>query len=301
MRKYCIGMVVKDRLDLTLKTLTSIYYTDQNKSTYDLIIIDNGSSKSTNDKLMEYADSDLLPIKNLITLEKEESISKAWNLFLALSTEYEYRVKMDNDLVLQGSFPVQNEKRVIPDTIKVDTTSSKPIRSPFAVRLNKKKTTKEHSSFLDHMYHFGVDNNIDLVSIVPVSPAQTFSSMLHEVLKVKRHGLPFLFGACMMLSKKCFDKLGYFDERLPRRIDIEYSQRALKNGFNIGYHPFYGAVHIGTGRSTEQRDIIQQKYQMADNIEKDSPPIDTRCGSKWEKIIPELVENCSNNKIMCLC
>lgn len=314
MRKFAVGCVIKDRWDLTQSTFNGLFYSDQDKSTYDLYLIDNGSSEETSLKIKQYVKSALLPIKNLI-VTPEVSVSKAWNLFLALTKDYEYRVKFDNDIVLHNTIVPRSEKAftvkqnaMLPN--EVDPLAGSPrsfsvikgIGSAHKAKAKRDmiKQNMNHSSFLEHMYDFSFENNADLVALVPVSPNETFGKMYDAVLKVRRGGVPYLFGSCMMITKKAFETLGYFDERLPRRIDIEYSQRAIRNNLNIGYHPFYGVAHIGAGKSTESRDKIEQKYQQANMIEINEPRIETKADSQWEKVIAPIQKQCAKNKVLCL-
>lgn len=313
-KRYAIGIVIRDRWDLTQNTFNGLFYSDQDKSTYDLYLIDNGSSEETNLKIKQYVKSGLLPVKNLI-VTPELSISKAWNLFLCLAKDYEYRVKFDNDIVLHNTIVPRSEKAFtiqknvsMPNHVDPSAGSPKSHSVINGIGLSNKSKAKRdmikhnmnHSSFLEHMYDFSFENNVDLVALVPVSPNENFGKMHDAVIRVKRGGIPYLFGSCMMITKKAFDTLGYFDERLPRRIDIEYSQRAIRNNLNIGYHPFYGVAHIGAGKSTESRDQIEQKYQHANMIEINEPKIETKADSQWEKVIMSIQKQCAKNKVLCL-
>lgn len=295
-KKFALGIVIKDRWDLTLDCLNSLYYSDQSSSDYDLFLIDNGSTSENVAHLKEYVKSNLLPVKNLISIP-ETSVPKAWNLFLLLSRDYDFRVKYDNDLVLKGTIipsePVPRPKGA-PSPGDAGTNpgsvlSGAPIRGLGQVQSKARaaaralqKGMKRHSAFLTHMREFAEENNVDISALVPVNPEQSFGSMYHEVIRARWEGSSFLFGACMMVTKKCFDALGYFDERLPRRVDMEYSQRALRHKFNIGYHPYYYVKHIGARRSTERTDIIHAKYNECIRIQKEEGNVEKYAHSEWE-------------------
>lgn len=283
MKRYAVGIVVKDRLELTLKTLNSLFFSDQDKSTYDLYIIDNGSSKTTTDELKKFVTKSLLPIKNLI-ITPEFSVSKIWNLFLCITSDYQYRLKFDNDLIIPNT--IKNTKNKSSLTSQVGGLTEIIFQpSNFVIGAYHKTTKKRkviHNAFLEIMSEFCENHNVDVMSLVPVSPKETFNNMFSSVVAARRNKMPYLFGACMMIPKKTFDILGYFDERLPRRIDIEYSQRAIRNNMNIGYHPHFGIIHIGAGHSTERRDLIDQKYQIANQVELEMPQIETKASSVWE-------------------
>lgn len=309
LKEFCVGIVVRNRIELTESTLMSMYYSDQPKSSYDVIIINNGSDEKTSKSLNNYVKSGFLPVKNLIHIP-EISVSKAWNLFLSMSKDYNYRIKYDNDLILQNTInPTNREFSKVGRTETSSPADADPLAgAPRSVGIikghihrpkkQKDAAIKVHSCFLDHMKEFATQNNVSLTSLVPISPNETFTRMYHAVLTARRNKMPYLFGACMMVDKKSFDLLGYFDERLPRRIDIEYSQRAIRNKLNIGYHPFYGVVHIGTGNSTESKAEIQEKYNQANEIERTVAPIDQFCSSKWSDKSDKIIEKASKYKIL---
>ncbi len=312
MRRHAVGMVVRDRWEHTYNSLNSIYYCDQDKTSFDLFLIDNGSEEGNVRRLKDYIKTGLLPIKNAFFI-KDTKLSVAWNLFLSLTKKYDYRTKYDNDLVLQDTIvtPIHAKSA----SGHIITSSSPDAADPLAgaprsagvirgigqthsARDRRTNKVKKHSAFLNHMVEFGNKNNVDIVALVPVNPTQTFGSMHSEVIKARSGGKPYLFGACMMITRKAFENLGYFDERLPRRLDIEYTQRALRNKFNIGYHPGYGVTHIGAGKSTEDPKTLSARYTEASRITKEEKVIDKYATSEWEKFSDKINYSANNNKIL---
>ncbi len=312
MPKHAVGMVIKDRWNLTYKTLMSLYYCDQSPNAYDLYLIDNGSSKENVRNLREFLDTNLLPARNVIFL-KEMSISQAWNLFLGLSKNYQFRTKVDNDIVFYNTPNVQvaspltdNQKFKIPRH-SAPTGSVNPgaipnasiVKGANAKSKNRPGISKAHSQFLVHLeeYYRSHEPRPEIVSLLPVTPGETFQSMMGEVIRKASVGVPYLFGACMMISKACFDKLGYFDERLARRIDVEYTQRAVRNGFRIGYHDSFWALHAGARESTETAEVRTHNYAVATRIQEDSP-IETFATSGWEAALSSLMQKAHKNKFL---
>jgi len=113
-KKYALGLCVLNRWGLTQKTLQSIYHSDQSIDTFDLFIIDNGSDDATSANLKEWVLGGLIPVKNLITLKKPMPLGPAWNLFLDMTKDYEYRTKLDNDLIFANT-PVSDSGTDVPD------------------------------------------------------------------------------------------------------------------------------------------------------------------------------------------
>lgn len=306
MKNNIVGIVAKNRWDFTRQTLDGLFKSDQPVSSYEILIIDNGSSPDQLSKLKSYLQSSPLPLKNLICLSGV-SISKAWNLFLALSRNYQYRTKLDNDLVISGttSPPVAKGVAVsnpgnsginpgaIPSSPRVGVGSV----TEAMARRAKFKEFKKHSAFLDHLIEFSDQSKVDLVSLVPVPPGQSFSVLLNAFSAQKWSGTSFIIGGCLLITKKCFDTIGYFHEDMSRRIDIEYSQRALKNGFNIGYHPYYGIWHIGSDHRTEsdKEFHINQQESVAASTRS---PIECHGETVWLSSVYELEQACLKNKFI---
>lgn len=310
MKTCAIGLMTKNRFDLTKQTLDSLFYTDQDKSSYDIFIIDNGSDTANLRNVKDYIKASALPVKNFISIP-DTRLSVAWNLFFALARNYEYRIKLDNDIVFKGSLVVMSNTKMSPAmptpfTAGGTNPGAIPTGPPILgagmsyASINRRKERNQmqaHSRFLDHMKSFAKENQVDLVSLLPVPGGQTFVNMFNAAITKKWNGFSFLLGGCVFITRKCFEKIGYFHEELPCRLDIEYSQRAIRNGFNIGYHPYYHVTHIGHGNNTESDTQRKFKNQEAISIEQ-SHTIETFSESKWQSAIYDIEDACRKNTIL---
>lgn len=320
MPTHCVGMLIQNRWDLTHNALMSIYYSDQPKGSYDLFLIDNASDQENVEQLKDFVNSGLVPVKNAYFFANETSISRAWNLFLALTQDYDYRVKFDNDLVLMKTITPSTEPKSdspIPDSnpAEVDPLAGAPrsgtiiggVNSPTS-RLqsrtagigtrNKLYSVSDNSSrFLDHLTGFSKEYEVDVAALAPVPPKSIFPSTMQDLSNREFGGRSYLMGGCMQISKKAFDVLGYFDERLPRRIDLEYSQRAIRNKINIGYHPDYWVVHMGANQPTDEKAVRDQKIALATSIIQQQP-ITSYANSQWEKVLRQIQKASMKYKIV---
>lgn len=311
-RMHAVGIVVRDRWDLTYGTLNSLYYADQDKSSYDLYVIDNGSSPEIRAELKNWLSGDLIPFRNLIVLKQGVSIPDAWNLFLGITKDYPYRTKLDNDLVFLGTPSVNVEPEPpsaqIPD-VQPDAgvnpgaiPSASIIKSAgqwVAARHRKMQAKRaSHSRFLDHMTEFRERLNADLVALAPVTPGVPFQNTYGKLLQRQENGMPYLVGGCMMISQTVFNTIGYFDEYLPREIDIDYSQRAIEAGYNIGYHDYYWAVHFGNKYPTEGPDMKSQRIQQAKQLIQMRGRHQGFNGCKWLSVIDAIRSEMNTNRVV---
>ena len=309
--KTAIGILIRNRWDLTSNTLMSLYYSSQSKNTYDVFIIDNKSDDSNVKQLKKFVSSELLPIKNVYLLSEEMSIPQCWNLFMGLTYDYSERIKIDNDIVLLKTIvpsSSSDKKNIIDGPAGVDPLSGAPRSGSIigGITLNSTSATggihykksdgvPGNSNFIQHMKLFSKENGVEIVSLLPVPPDGLFVNMFNEMIGRKINGRNFLLGGCIQISKKAYDKLGYFDERLSRQIDIEYTQRAIRKGINIGYHPSYWVVHMGAGHPTEPND--QYQIKMASSLRSMETPIE-KTTTIWEPVWRQIYLSSKKSKIV---
>lgn len=307
--KHALGLVTRGRWKLTQQTLMSLFYSQQPKNSYDLYIIDNCSLKEDADNLRGFIRSGLLPVKNAYFLPAEATISEAWNLFLALTEKYDFRTKLDNDIVFRGTIPSTPKKIAANQPSPADSGPNPgsipcgpPVKGAASSQVARSRAEKRrmqefnHTRFLDHLERFMDENNVGVCALVPCPEQGQFYQMIRALSTQQFGGRPFLSGGCVMISKDTFDKLGFFDERIPRKIDLEYSQRAIRNKINIGYHPLYYVNHMDKGH-TESDAAFQSKIEKSMNIIQNSP-VETHCPSMWSKVVWKVLSASKNNKII---
>jgi glycosyltransferase involved in cell wall biosynthesis len=248
--KHAIGLVIQNRWKLTKKTLRSLKASPQRK--YDLYLVDNGSDPENAEKLKTFVTNLGLPVKHLFLLD-EVPMSIAFNLTLYMSRGYKFRVKMDNDVMVEH--PRKNFLDVMAKTMR-----SKPRRK---------------------------QREIGLVSVLPIAPNWTNNKTLikrfrEEAAAMREFGKPYMFGACLMISKACFDAVGYFDERLWRRIDIDYCHRVCSAGFGLAYAQDYWVIHTGAGTSTEGKEKVKERYREAKRFARRGKRVR---GTVWEGLV----------------
>jgi glycosyltransferase involved in cell wall biosynthesis len=313
MRHHAVGILVKDRWELTQQTLESIYYSAQPKLTYDVYVIDNGSNAETKAKLKGYVKSGLVPIKNLIHIP-QASISVAWNLFFMVTADYPYRTKMDNDLVLHNTLQKPPEK--LPPNANTPAKADPLAGAPRSIGVirgigqhRKKKTftdadIKHHTAFLQHLEEFGTENKVGMVALVSVHPSSNFIDTFQILVRKVHKKRAYLQSACIQFSKEAFDALGYLDERFLRSCFREYSQRAMRAKVNIGYHPYYGVIHAGASEPSLFPAFPPDKIQAEKEAEAglDLPSLvqepNFRVETAWLKYRDQIVQECLLHKIV---
>ena len=306
-RNHCIGLVVHDRFDLTMKTLQSLYHTDQLKDSYDLYIIDNGSDPLVSNELKEWIKTAIIPVKNLITT-KTLPLAAAWNLFLALTTEYPFRTKLDNDLIFANTpvaaKPYERSNRGLPHETSpgfAGTNPGAPKVASFVVGGGvkvQKKSNLGHTCFFQYVEEAVSGSDLGICAIPAIPIGRTLKDAMPVLGSMRWRDKPLLVGACMSITKKTFDRLGYFDEKLPCHIDWEYSQRAMGAGINVGYTPTYCVIHLGETSPTCSPQVIQEQDLQAKMIGSQIEFKREFVHSKWEQILPRIVKAAAKSNIV---
>lgn len=288
--RYAIGILVKDRWDLTVQCLKSIYFNEQTSDSYDIYIIDNNSNDETKNNLKKYCQSTSLPIKNIIFIP-EINIPSAWNLFLGITSEYRYRVKLDNDIVIHKNTPMQlsyKDRHMLDQLGKGVTAGGGNVRVG-ATRIRPRRRNSSQA-FMTEMQKFSQTNNADIVALPCIGPTEVFNVTYNKLISAQLDGLPYLQSGCMLITKRCFKEIGYFDERLDRESGIEYTQRAIKNKLNIGYCETVHCLHVDEQvKSTEinkWQQLIISQIQVSRQIRQELPAI---------KFVPTKFEGALNN------
>ena len=298
MRKHALGIVVKDRWELTQKTLQSLYHSDQLKDSYDLYLIDNGSSPIVAQNMSDWCRSSIVPVKNIIRT-KPLGIGPAWNLFLMITRDYLYRTKLDNDLIFANTpvaaQPFERAEIKAARPASPADAGTNPGAIPVASftmgagHRVEKRSMLGHTCFLQHAEDAMAESNLGICALPPVPMGKTLQDAMPEIAAYHWRNHPVLLGGCMTITKPTFDRLGYFDERLPRHIDWEYAQRAMGMGINVGYTPHYCVIHIGELTPTMHPSEMQQAELASQMLGSQIEFKRDFVHSKWEKVNKRII------------
>lgn len=305
-KKHAICLVIAgDRWGLTHKTLQSLYHTDEPKTGYDLYIINNGCSPLVTAEIKQWVQTGLIPVKNVIKT-KRVGIGPAWNLFLDVTRDYEFRTKIDNDLIFANTpvalKPYEKEK-TIRSASPADAGTNPgaiPVAS-FVIGAGKKVVRDHmmrHTCFLQHLEERIKGSDLGICALAAVPVGSTLPDVMPGISQLKWRGQPCLVGACMTITKSCFDQIGYFDDELPCFIDKEYSQRAMGVGINVGYVDGYCVIHIGADNPTNSPERVQQNEWSAERMGESLSFQRGFVHTKWEKVHKKLLTATSGNRIV---
>jgi hypothetical protein len=302
MKRFALGVLAHDKWDFTQQTLKSIAESSQDPASYDLYVIDNGSTPTNKLLLKQWAE--INECKNVFLLGNT-SIPIAWNLFLSLTSHYPYRTLMDNDVVLRGTLwakgmtemdalAAHTETQVIDAGTNPGCPKNVSIVKGVGMFRRAKKqassTSGPESSFLDNAVGFMSRYSVGMMSYVPVVPSTSFDVMMLSFVKDKYRGLPFLTGGCVTIARPTLDAVGYMDERLTRQVFVDYSQRCLRSGHQIGYHDSYWVMHHHVPPANQQ--IVEAERRASMHVLDADPKHKRYQGTRWTPIV-DAIRNCA--------
>jgi GT2 family glycosyltransferase len=222
---------------------------------------------------------------------------------LYLTQDYKFRTKIDNDIIFAGTRTptvvregvkkMKKKKRLQKEMEESigggpDGPGYNMPREPsragsgFTKRTYKPVPFRRGTEFLYHLVDFHRESGADMVSLVPLSPENSFIDEHKKACTNLFMDAPYLRGGCVMITKAGFDKCGYYNEKIERMGDLDYSRRIMKAGLNIGYHPRYWVQHNGHELYTEGPNLASTRQQMARHYMENTPTV-INMGTKWEK------------------
>ena len=103
-----------------------------------------------------------------------------------------------------------------------------------------------------------------LVSFTPLHKLSFFRSLHweNEPLPDEPIEVPVISGACLMMSRACFDLTGGFDEDYFLHVeDIELCHRVRRLGGKVMFHPHADVLHYGSTSAARRQDIEFAKFR----------------------------------------
>ncbi|TWI83674.1 GT2 family glycosyltransferase [Lacibacter cauensis] len=249
----CIVLLSLNRVNLTIRLLTSVeYYIPEFKG--EILIIDNNSSAAQKKLLKEFTSTCSCPIK-IIELQENLGVGNARN-YAASQTKKDWIMFLDNDMFFVED-PLESVQQAI-NTLGVNFLNLPLInydnKSVFALggALFTWPTNETFFSGGGSCYNFKTD-------------------LEYNDLEIEAPFLSdFLFGGACILNRQEFLDIGGFDRNMFVGFeDIDFSLRLYKKGYKIGNLHKFVVVH-NHKPSSDKDDIEAEKKRFNNDIIKAS-------------------------------
>lgn len=240
--KAKIGIIVLNwnKPDLTIKTIDSLLKIKHSSFSYEIFLVDNGSSDDSLHQLSQNFSSN-----NLITLLTTNTNlgfvgGNNFAIKQILKENFNYILLINNDVLVDPEFL---ENLVNASKKNFSLVSPKIYFAPGYEYHLDRYSKKELGQVLwfaggkmDWANIYGSHIGVDEVD--------------HKQYDSINDNVDFLTGCCLLIKRQVFDQIGLLDERFFMYLeDADFCQRAKKYGFKMAYIPQSKIWHLNAGSS----------------------------------------------------
>jgi len=212
---------------------------------YEIIVIDNNSTDGSQDMLRE-----LYPDVTLLCNEENIGFSRANNQGYKRSSG-KYLLFLNSDTLILGD-AVEKMTMYIRENPEVGILGPKILDSHH----------QPHRSYMRYLdakkLFFGskrIRFFIDVEKYRLHFPAYDYNSI---------QNVPWLSGACLMITKKVFEEAGLFDEHYFLYLeDMDLCMQVNRLGYGVVYYPLVEIIHMFGGSSNQHPDRLHKLYDKS--------------------------------------
>lgn len=220
--KIAIIVLNFNGLKETLACLDSIKKLEKNNIDLEIFVVDNNSEDGSQEALSKITGINLIQNKDNLGYTGGNNVG----INAALEKQAEYLIVVNNDTILDKLFL----KNILSDAKDGDIVSPK-IYFEKGFEFHKDRYSKAQLGRV--IWYAG--GEIDWQNILGI---HTGVDEVDSGQYDKRREINFATGACMMVSRKVFEKIGLFDDKYFLYLeDMDFSHRAKKAGFKIIFEP----------------------------------------------------------------
>ncbi len=213
---------------------------------FELVIVDNGNTYAARQKLSE-----------LVTEhDKIRMLQSHGNIGFAKGCNYGARMARGSHFLFLNPDAI-----IAPGTAMELAECGDQFDSPWIVggRLKDVNGNEQRGSRRGELTPISA-----IVSFTPLHKLPFFRSLHweNEPLPDAPIDVPVISGACLMMSRACFDLTGGFDEDYFLHVeDIELCHRVHRLGGKVMFHPHADVLHYGSTSAARRQDIEFAKFR----------------------------------------
>ena len=225
-----------------LSCLKKIYSGSNNKKSFEIIIVNNGTG---NLKLMK----GILKFPKITLINTNANIGFAAGVNMGIMTA-------KNNLILL----LNPDTLIEPKSISFLVSCLRKNKAGIAGGANYKFNRERHNTYVrkPNIYTYLFDYT-NLRKLIPGDYFHKRHYYLDQPFPVSKKNVDAVSGSFMLIDKKVINKIGLFDERYFMYLeDIDYCLRAGEAGFKVLFCPKSSIKHIG-GYSSKNKERVHVK------------------------------------------
>lgn len=259
----------------TIKCLESVYQTDY--PNYRVIVVDNGSTDRSIQKIREYAQRKITPESNFFEYQSN-------NKPISLEEYEEGEVEgINSESINSSEFPnvdlIKNEKNygfAKGNNIGIKFALKK--YDPSYVLLLNNDTIAFQNKWLRNMVNVAEDEEVGIVGCKLLYPngeiqhagarVSSFGPTAYQREKYKKKTTlnenEYVTGACILIKRTLIEKIGLLDEEFSPLFgeEVDYCFRCRSAGFKIVYTPKSKLIHFHGISTNKRRERPSGKDEM---------------------------------------
>jgi hypothetical protein len=253
MTKVAIIILNWNKADLTVETVNSVLNINHQNFSYQIFLIDNGSSDNSITVFQDKFGSN----QKIKIIQNETNLGFVGGnnntIKQILKLDFDQILLLNNDVVVDPDFLTN----LVKNTSKYSLLGPKIYFAPGFEYHHDRYSKKDRGKVIwfaggqidwKNVYgsHIGVDE-VDQGQYDQIN-----------------NSVDYLTGCCLLINKKVIEKIGVLDEKFFMYLeDADFCQRAKKNDFKIAYIPDAKIWHINSGSSKTGGDL--QNYFLTRN------------------------------------
>lgn len=262
MKKISIIILNWNSWKETFECLDSILKTNKNFFHLEIILVDNASSSSFDEKLREYAKKSKERNINLAFIQNKENLGFAGGnnigIKKALENKADFILILNNDTIVDKNLVINLLKSSEKD--EKDGVIGAKIYFAKGYEFHKDRYKKDDlgkiiwfaGGIIDWNNVYSSHRGVDEVDVGQYD---------------KRIETDFVTGCCMFVKREVFEKVGFFDEKYFLYLeDADLSMRAKKTGYRLIYEPKAFLWHKNAQSSGKPGSKTHEYYQTRNRL-----------------------------------
>ncbi|MFH0863614.1 MAG: glycosyltransferase family 2 protein [Candidatus Gottesmanbacteria bacterium] len=233
---------------LLVDCINSIY--KETKTTFEVIVIDNGSTDGTVEEIKKLSNSE---IKGLKLIENHENLGFAKSVNQGIKEALGRYILLLNSDTLIIDNAIDNEIRFLETHQDVSLVGCQ-LRNP-------DNSIQPSGGYLPNLLNIFIW--MTLIDDLPVlnSIIKSYHITNHEFYLHQQY-LGWVTGAFFLTKREIFDKIGFFDEHMFMYVEeIDWCYRLDQAGLRIAFDPSSSIIHHKGGSINNQKAGIIEEFQ----------------------------------------
>lgn len=228
----------------TIECINSIFNSSQ-ESNFKIVVVDNASS--------DRSKSELSKIKDIVFIQNKDNLGYSGGnnagIWWALENNFDQILILNNDTIVS-----KNTVQILSNALNGFSIVAPKIYFAKGFEFHKEKYAEKDLGSV--IWYAGGKIDWENILGIHIGVDEVDKGQYDKVREIN-----FATGACLMVKREVFEKIGLFDEKYFLYLeDMDFSKRAKNAGFKIGYIPKSYLWHKNAASIGGSGSMLQDYY-----------------------------------------